>query len=437
MGIRRQFRSLWSREPLLVVVGAVTALFLFVWPAVDFHLRAIEVSTPLGYNDFGAYEWAIARWQEGGDIYVRRSGSFHGSYLYPPVTLLLFVPFVEMGFHTGAILLGALSLVLLWVGLEAVLRVLGHEPRLWHRLLGLVALFGFTPAARDFKWAQIATLLAALLCFAFYAEERAEGADPGYAGVSGGTSSPRARAAFRLASGALTTLASSFKLFYATAGAHLLRDTDRLVGAFVAALGLAGISIGVFGLEAHRRYLEVLAWGKGWGAVDPIQLWDATATFRPLRFFGTLAMPAKVLLVLGVIGLALAARGDRSAAARRSTFALGVAAVPLCAPQAALQVLTVLLLPAAILFAMELDRADGRPWLPVLAVLLLHLHSPGLAVVLHPPGWLPLGSLLQSQPYWFQPGMYGTFLLVGLAAVRVAEHASLPVVDRSPAESSA
>ena len=391
MSIPRRLWALRTERPAFVVLSAVTVATLAVWPAVDVHLRAVGIATPFGFNDYGAYSAAVSRWAAGDPIYVRNEGGgYHGSYLYPPIALALFVPFQAFEFTTAALLL---------------------------------VLFGSQPALRDFKWGQISTLLTALLGFAFYAHELEITAD------SDGRSR---RYLYGYGSGALTTLGSSVKLFYAPAGAHLLRDRRRLVGAVATAVALLAVSLVVFGVETHRAYLDVLLWGKGWGESRPPELWDVAAAYRPLYVLGGFGRPARFLGTLGVIGLALAARDAEGPTVRRATFALGVAAVPLLAPRADTHDLVVALVPAVVLLAVELARPLGRPSIPVLAVLLFHLHRYGLGLALDPPAWLPpaAAAALSERAAWLQPGVWATFLLVGLAAYRVAECAPrLPVGD--------
>ncbi|MFP4590160.1 MAG: glycosyltransferase family 87 protein [Halobacteriales archaeon] len=403
-----RYRHVVGRHPGFALVTAATVALLLCWLPVDFWLRQHDLVTPFGFNDFGAYVQAVDRWEAGEVIYERDDvGGFHGSFLYPPVALLAYYPFTTFDFYTGATLFGATSLVLLWVGLDAVVRALGYRPSLGERLLALPTLFAFQPALRDFKWAQTATLLAAVLCFAFYAQEL---------GTHPGRSRP-----FRFASGALTSLASAFKLFFATSGAHLLRDRDRLAGALATAVALLVASVALFGLENHATYLEVLAWGKGWGESLPPSLWDTSAAYRPLYVAGSWGLPLRVLGVVAVVGLALAGRRSPGRVARWSTFALGVAAIPLLAPRADIHDLVVLLLPAVLLVAVEFEVPDGRPWVPVLAISLVHAHRYVIEVVIHPPSWLPAGGYLAANAAWFQPAMWATFVLVGLAAYRLAQ----------------
>jgi hypothetical protein len=210
------------------------------------------------------------------------------------------------------------------------------------------------------------------------------------------------------------------KLHYAPSGAHLLRDRRRLLGALATAAVVVVTSVAVFGVQVHLNYLDVLTWGKGWGtsARSP-ELW-MPAYYRPLYVLGSLSLPVRVLGILAVIAVSLAARGATDPTTRWATFALGVATVPILAPKAYTQDLVILLLPTVILLGLELRREGGRPWIPVLALLFVHTHSFGLWLLVHPPSWLPGGAALTDVAGWLQPGLWGTLLLVGLAGTHVA-----------------
>ncbi|WP_169051818.1 glycosyltransferase family 87 protein [Halorhabdus amylolytica] len=420
-------RQLWTyrrERPVFVIVSVVTIVTLLGWLPVEHHLREMGMGLPYTFNDFSAYTEALNRWLEGTQMYVPQdNGGYFGEYLYPPVTVLAFYPFKTTGFDTGAVLFGFTAIVLLWLGLEATIRTLGYRLRIWERLGVLVMLFSFQPVIRNFRWAQTATLLTALLAFAFYFQERAESKTSAY---GDGEVSERTRSLYRYASGAFTTLGSSFKLFYATSGAHLLRDRKRFAGAMAAAAGLLVVSLAVFGVETNLQYLDVLTWGKGWGENKAMYAWDTAAAYRPMHAFGSLGLYLKILGILTVIGLTLATRTSDSRMARHVTFALGVAVVPLFAPKADSHDLVVLVVPAVILLAYELDRPDGYAWMPVLSVLLVHVHRYVIVFLTQPEGNFPGAALLYDFGPYLQPGMWGTFLLVGLAGYRVAEHAALP-----------
>jgi hypothetical protein len=405
-------RELWERrreQPLFVALCIVTVAIVVVWPVVDALLARYELVhvTDYGFNDFGAYAGAVDNSVSGdAPIYTRNEdGGFHGSYLYPPYVLPLFYPFAKLGFETGPVLFGVFSLFLLYVGIEAVVAELGYSLTVPERIVLFFGLFGFHPALWDFKWGQVSTLLAALLCFAFYTHERGQ----------------RGHAASAYLSGLFTALAGGVKLFYATAGAHLLRNGRRFAGGVVTGIGLLVSSLVVFGLDTHDLYLDVLTWGKGWGTDQlPPAEWQ-TAYYRPLFLLDQtiervgLSLPdawipvAIVAGVLAVIGLTLRRRHNPHGSTL--TFALGVAVIPLFAPRAYTHDLVVLLLPAVLLLSEELDRNDGLPWVPVLGVLLVHFQTYGTRAAIH--------LFDRSQAVLLQPGVYGTLLLVGLAAGRL------------------
>jgi hypothetical protein len=423
MSALRSLATLRKERPRFVAVSVALLLLLLAYPFVDVYLRGLRASgvpgydwvPPFHFNDFGSYATAIARWSEGKSIYWRNSsGGFFATYLYPPVYVLFFLPWFEVGLipeltalplgdtsaDVSALLMEAFSLGLLWVGLQLVARESGLRLTWYDRVVALWALVGFQPLLFSMKLGQVSALIGAAFCFAFVSMERNDTAG-------------------HLASGMLTTFGSGIKLYYATSGAHLLRNRDRFLGAVAGGVGLVALSLAVFGVDNNVAYLEVLAWGKGWGASPlALYLWHP-GYFKPFYAIASswplLAAGIRIGLVLGVAALAVLAR---EADVRRETFALGLAVYPLAAPVAYTQDFVALLVVAAILVAVEFERPDGRPWIPVLAVGLLDVHAYLLR-------WLVLG-LYEVEPFGStvvalaQPGLWGTVLLAGLAAYRVA-----------------
>ena len=86
-----------------------------------------------------------------------------------------------------------------------------------------------------------------------------------------------------------------------------------------------------------------------------------------------------------------------------------------------------------VLLATELRRPDGRPAVPIVGLLLLHVHSYGLKLVVHhlPSAYGIAGTLEPLAPV-LQPALWGCLLLSGLAAVRVGAASSLGSVMRAP-----
>lgn len=398
---RARLHSLREQRPLFVLVSSVTLAVLLAWPLFDYWLRLAGIAPQFRFWDFGVYGGTVNRWLEGGPLYVRNdSGGYHGSYLYPPLGVLLFAPFVEaFPSSYAAVAWEVFSVGALWVGLQLVCAAVGFEVRGGERLVLLWATLGFQPLLFGVKMGQTPALLTALLCVAFAA--------PVLAGRRWGD---------RVA-GVATAVVGTLKLVYAPSGAFLLRRRRRLAWAVATGLGLVALSVAVFGVETHRAYLGVLRWGiETGGESRSPRLW-MVAYYRPLY-----AVPGKTLLRvaagLGIAALAVLATGD----ADREAFAAGVAAIPLLAPQTYTYYLVALLPAAVVLLAVELDHADGRPTLVPVGVLLAHAHSYGLgALAVVVPAWIPPSPAFAPVLALIQPGLWGNLLLVTLATRRLAE----------------
>jgi hypothetical protein len=397
------------------VVGSVTlAVVLGLTPLLDIVLRSVGAVAQFEYWDFGAYAGALDRWRAGDPLYVRTDeGGYSGGYLYPPVFLLVVWPFAQLSFDTGATLWELCSVLFLWGSLQSLVRELGHRLRLWERGLLLWVLVGFHPLLFSVKQGQISAFLAGLVTLSIVGLLVAE---------------RTASTATAYASGACTGVVGVVKLVYAPIGAHLLVDRRRFLGALGAGVALLGVSLVAFGVDAHVRYLDVLRWGKSEPVRSPL-LWVAPY-YRPLYALAPVSMPLRLLGSLAVAGLALAA----GASAARETFALGVAAMPLLAPQAYTYYLTALVPAVVVLLHVELT-VDGRPALPVLAAFLCHAHAYGLGLAVEfVPPLLPYrttsvpgldATVADVVVSLVQPGVWGALLLGLLAAKRVADAATV------------
>lgn len=388
MALLPRLLALRDERPGFVAVACLALVALASYPAVDWYLRAIDVAPRFGFWDFGAYSAAVDRWAAGESLYVRNDdGGYHGSYLYPPVAILAFAPFLlALPFRPAVLLWTAVTLALLWIALQRLATALGADFHPLERLGVLALVVGFHPVLLSVKLGQTAAALGALLTFAASASLRGRG----------------------YLSGTLTACCGVIKLPYAPAGAHLLGNRDRFVGAVAGGLGLLLLSLLLFGVDAHRTFIDVLAWGVGEGSAarhPTVWLPPYYRPFYDVPYSLAIRVVASLAIVVGV----LRAAPD---AVREST-ALGFAAVPLLAPLTYAYYFVAAVPTVVLLVAAELDRPDGRPALPVVGLLLIQFHSYGLRTTgLLAPDWVP-GVLLQ-------PGLYGNLLLVGLAGVRVA-----------------
>ncbi|MFB6301518.1 MAG: glycosyltransferase family 87 protein [Haloferacaceae archaeon] len=414
------------RERPVFVASAIALLaVLLTYPLVDAWLRAQGIAAPVRPIDLGAYYGAVKRWMVGDPLYVRTdAGGFHGSYLYPPVALLLFRPLVMLPFRTIHLVWGAAGLFVLWVGVQAAATALGADLHPLERLGLLPLCLGFAPVLLGLKMGQTAPLLAGLLALSLWALLRGAQLDG------------RRGWAARLASGGLTAVVCVIKPAYAPVAAHLLADRDRLLGGALTLVVATALSLLVFGVETHRTYLDVLAWGLGGGGIVPPPIRWVPPYFRPLypvrgqalvlRLAGS-ALVAGTAVALGRAdrgrgGLA-SADGDAygrlapAGADDRLAFALGVVAMPLLTPIAYAYYLAAVLPAAFVLLADELARGGaGHPLVVVGALACLQIHSQVMRLIIR--GLPEIGTAVTAL---LQPGLWGVAALVGLAALRAGQ----------------
>ena len=406
---------LWAcrrERPALVALAALLAVSLAAYPFVDWWLRATATfAADFRFGDFGAYTGAVERWQAGESLYRRTDdGGFWGTYLYPPVVVLLFWPFEALlAFRAGAMAWLLATGVVLWTGLQALIGALGYDLR-WYERVGLAWLLaGFHPVLVTAKLGQTALLISGLLAFAGAGLVR-EGRESIGDDDTALRGSPCA-----LLAGVATAVVGIVKFAYAPIGAHLLHDRRRLVGALLAVPPVVWLSVRFFGVDAHLTYLDVLRWGvtQGSDGARSPTLWLAPY-YKPLAWLPG-AQAFRVAASAAVAGLAVLAPPR----ARRTVFALGVAAFPLLTPQTYTYYFVALLPAAVVLLVEELER-DGAPELVLVGVLCLHLHAYGLRfLVVTLPEAVPAFEALRPVYPLLQPGLWGNALLVGLAAVRV------------------
>lgn len=455
------FRQLWDlrrSRPIFLLASSLLVSFFLVYPFVDIWLRSIGLAPEFRMWDFGAYGGAFNRWQSGEIIYEQNAqGGYARKYLYPPITLLVFYPFIEfipqvqtilsdlftwmtlfsdvvqplfgvlpriywtifsflfsgLGFLGAAldplltvqpkVYWAVFSLLFAWIGVQFAITALGLRLSWLERGLLLWAMFGFQPLLLSLKMGQMAAFQLGLLSLSLGALVRNGHRDAAY-------------------SGATTALVGILKPSYSYVGAHLLADRDRMVGALATGAGVLLASVLIFGIDPHVQYLDVLLWGieKGNSARSPA-LW-LVPYYKPITHLPHVLELRVLVAGLIVLGAILAVPD-----ADLSVFALGVAAFPLFSPKTYTYYLTALLLAALVLLAVELDM-DGKPTIPIVGLFFVSIHSPiGLAVTMDIlPELLSMEQTLRPFYPMLQPGLWGNSILVGLAAVRVSQQLAWP-----------
>lgn len=403
MSVSPLLMRLMRTRRVTAIVTIITLVTLAIWPLIFIYQSLFQLEVGFHHGDFGAYYTAVQTWLDGDVLY---EAPYFGGWLYPPIYLLVFLPFVILDFGVAAWIWTILSVLALWAGLQLVVRALGYRLAWWERLVGLWLLIGFHPLLYASRLGQASIMLAALMAVAVATAEL-------------DTASANRR--FAYLSGILTTIAGTVKLFYATAGAHLLLDTRRFLGALVSGLVLTISSLLIFGLETHRGYIDMLLWGEDWGREPlPPTVWFP-GYYRPHYLVDEYALYLRAVGVLAIIALAL---WTRHTGADREVFALGIVAIPLLGPQVSTHDLNVLLPAIILLIAIEFERG-GYPIIPIIALWLTQVHIYGLFAIVNAPDWVPLSTLLIEWAALLQPALWANLILFVLAVYRVYEHRPL------------
>lgn len=263
-------RTWWSGRALLafgILVGLVLAAYFLVPSSVQPRHR------PLG-RDFYIYH-ATARAFLGGDPFVGHTAAFGGrtlSYVYPPVTILAFVPYALLNRTVAFAVHAAVgAAAMLGVGALTVRTVEGRRGRL--PTIDRVLIGGFCLASAFSMMAvglgQVDPLIALCLAGAFVAVERGR----------------------ESVAGSAIAIAGVFKLVPALAGLWLAyrRAWSGVVAAVGTGVASVIASLLLFGVDAHLAFMEhVLA------VRSRLAAFDSTST-TAVEFSVTLAQPLAVL----------------------------------------------------------------------------------------------------------------------------------------------
>lgn len=351
--ILSEFLHYRQSDPVFFYLGvvALSAFALLLPIELIFEIIGLTPSV-LQHNDFSTYYATAEAMLNGEPIYtegvVRR-------YLYPPITVVFFVPFTTLPLPVAAVLWDVLGLAIFVAGALFLLR--SYRPDLTIVEMIAVGWFvvGFGPVIVVLQRSQITTFLAGFLCVAagFLERERADSGTVDWSGVA-------------------TAITSFPKLFYATSGAFLLRNRKRLLSGVVAGVALWLVSLGIFGVETHISYLEALATPNKFRP-NPIKKWQRG--FYPFYVLGSLERYARVLAILGVISLTMLTRKVSDVRIDREVFALGLLLVPLVNSTGDVLTLTLGIPIVVPVLVNELSSPDGHPVVPLTALLLIHVHT--------------------------------------------------------------
>jgi hypothetical protein len=398
VAFRWQTRSQKSKKKILW--GIILLPFLLYIP-INLALLSVGM-VELRLNDFGAYYNAAVRWLHSAPLYQTTQEvtaldaqiSQDMPYLYPPIFVLIFVPFTFLSPMTAGIVWDLITLAFLIWSVSRVISTFEVDVDSQKRLLLYLVVASFAPTITWMKLGQVSGLLAGFLC------------------LSGAT----LRSNKHKLSGIFTTLGSVVKPFYATSGAYLLRHRSRFLSSVISGVGIIILGLLVFGVDTHIEYIGVLREGKGWEtAIDPGN-WHATH-FNPFYILGPLKHLPRAIIVLGTAALAL--YSNKTEVPIEYIFALGVSIVPLAGPTTNTLALSAVI-PAMLMVGFyELENGGEFPIILGISALLIHIHPYTIEFLskFGPKIYSPLETLTPVIPL-LQPALYGMVLLVGYLTYR-------------------
>jgi hypothetical protein len=310
-------------------------------------------------------------------------------YLYPPIFVIIFVPFTFLPPIISGIVWNIITLMFLIWSVSKLVSTFEVNICRKDKLLLYLIVASFAPTITWMKLGQVSGLLTGLLC------------------LSGAT----LRSNHHNLSGIFTTLGSVVKPFYATTGAHLLRHKKRLLSAVITGTVVVILGILVFGIDTNLKYISVLIEGKGWESAAVPGDWNATH-FNPFYVFGPLKHIPRVIIVLGTAGLAL--YSNKTEVPIEYIFALGLSVVPLAGPTTNTLALSIVIPVILMVSFYELETRRRFPKILAISALLIHIHPYTIEFLskLGPQIYPPLKIIAPVVPI-LQPALYGMALLVG------------------------
>ncbi|WP_255149679.1 glycosyltransferase family 87 protein [Halorarius halobius] len=402
MSLRRQFRAFADGDERLASLGWLTLSALLAFPFLALVVQADGGPFRFGGVDFKAYYLAGLRARAGLPLY--ESGQFvervtrprATEFLYPPAAAVPFAAVTRLPPVSARWLWTVGQVLFLWWSVLKLAGSFGLSLSRGQRALAALVVVGFQPVFFLTRIGNVSGFMAGMFCLSAAVTVAPEGPERPYLG------------------GAAAALAAAVKPFAAPAGAHLVGDRRRLVGATAAVAGLLAVGVAAFGADAHGAYLEVLLAGDDSAGGDPSAL---PFHARPYyRFPGVATVLRGSLLGVAVGASAVAARVGADARA----FALGAVSIPLVAPGA--NTLTLVLAGPGLVVALATEwRASGRPGVVLGSILAVQVSVYLVRIVgiygpMSHPG-LPWG--LVQHVLVVQPATLGLLAVFSLCVARV------------------
>lgn len=396
--------QVYSQSSKKIVLAVLLSPIIFYIPLNILLYQVGYVNPPMLFLDFGAYYNAAIRYLSGYPLYTTSSNIpelqsvpfANMEYLYPPIFVLIFIPFTLTSPMYAGYLWGLISILFLMFSIRQLVLTynVGFDRR--EKLLFYYLIISFGPLISWVKHGNMSGILAGLLCL----------------------SGAALRAEKDFLSGALTTITATVKPYYATSGAYFLHNRDRLLGATAATITFILLSYSFFGVDVHTNYFEVLIHGEGWGKGLPTPDEWSAGQYNPFYAFGRYKNLVRVFIIL--ITAIVALYTSRHDVSDEYIYALGVVIVPTAAPVTFTYTLTAIIPAAIMLVLYDLETNEKLPIPFIIGILLVHIHpyTVDFLAKFGPNIYPPMRSISWIVPI-VQPALWGSVVMFGFILYRI------------------
>lgn len=359
-------------------------------------------------TDFDTYYYSAERFMNGESLYaeaVAPNGSSR-QFMYPPISIIIFIPFTYLQFTTAGIIWNILSLVMLSIGVAKLLTELIVEFELGHSNVQLynfviLSVVGFSPTINWIKSGQASGIIAGGLCLSM-----------AYTLVGKRTS----KNMHMLLAGAIIPMVCSIKPYYAPSGAHLVQNIRRFGHSIIGSIIIVASSLILFGSEIHIRYIDQLLQGESSLIFTiPPSDWNA-AIYLPLYFFGDSALYIRIILVVVTVASVLVLSWYNYD--KLNIALLGLVIIPVATPTRVDGL--VALIPVYLVLLIRYWKYKSFRIFTLLSIMLVHIHPYTIELLAKlGPRYSPVFDRLTHVIPVIQPALWGHILLFVLLSYSI------------------
>jgi hypothetical protein len=385
----------------IFVIFAVTVLSGYI--VLNLSLEYFNVADGPRLTDFDTYYYSARRILQDRSLYaeaVAPNGSSR-KFVYPPVAIVLFVPFSFLPFTISGILWNILSLMILLFGVSQLFSELIHESQYdtnkINHMVVLLSIVGFAPTINWLKNGQASGVVVGGLClFVAYLlrSKRVSGGEPDI---------------YDIFASILTPAICFIKPYYAPSGAHLLQNTRRLIISAISGCIILVISILMFGVETHMIYIETILLGEGSNLTftTPPSQWNASI-YSPLYIFGHSAHIVRAIIIPTTVVTILILNYHTKN--KFEIVLLGMLLIPIATPTRVDGLSA--LIPVFLIMLIRYWEVTRLRTLTIISVLLIHIHPYTIELLAKiGPQYIPILDEVAIAVPLLQPALWGHILI--------------------------